>query len=196
MASFIDCYNSLETLISNISINKSSSYISKACTEEQALQKRVANILHLLVERIEPKYSVDLQYCPHSHAFTLSQLGDQLGRGLVIFLKMEISLDTYQLLISNTVLKNHLPLRVCSSEMRLSVSRYLFRLNSAMKYGTVRVEPCSGEVGFCMNSMFSLGQLQQLSWEPYKFIQLMEEEMLKSKFYVHMHLHKILHLVN
>jgi len=42
--------------------------------------------------------------------------------------------------------------------MKLSINRYLIRINGILKNGSIRLNPFNGEIVFCMNSFLSTYQ--------------------------------------
>ncbi len=94
------------------------------------------------------------------------------------------------------MLRNYVPIRVKEKDMKLSINRFLIRINGILKNGSIRLNPFNGEIVFCMNSFLSIYQFESLIYEPMKLVQFLIEELPKTRHYIRIHIYKILYLIN
>ena len=101
-----------------------------------------------------------------------------------------------QITISSTVLRNYIPIRVKEKEMRLTINRYVIKINGSLKQGALRLNPFNGEIVFCMTNFLTLSQYKSYILEPLKLVTMLSEDLMKSKHYIRMHFYKILYMIN
>ena len=80
--------------------------------------------------------------------------------------------------------------------MRLTINRYVIRINGSLKQGTLRLNPYNGEIVFSITNFLTINQYELYMIEPLKMVNMLSEDLGRTKKSIRMHLYKILYMIN
>jgi hypothetical protein len=102
-------------------------------------------------------YTIEENY--HKGTVEINGLYDTLfGFGFEIFVKVRFMCLGAQIVVFSTLLRNGIPVKIQYKFQKITIGKFVLKVNSTLKYGSFRLDPHNGEFALCLHSSMTISQ--------------------------------------